>query len=291
MTAQTIEKQEPGVAPLTTLTGELQIPVFKDTTAASIATSTLAANTVIETAAQTAKATLAGDLPMIDQAVDAMGEAEARKFIASLEGDADVDTPTLRNIASKLLAGPLKDSFKASHAQQALSATVKALQAEIATLKNAQTTTSATISETREEQEKLQRFNKLSAACATEKIDLETILLDKDVALILNTRAKDESSALTLSQEITQWMMRGEFAKAADLVKRAVAFAKPEQDPQGKPIAPATSAGAAVAVEQKTYEQELSEITLAYSRSNKTFADGQARAAKLNALKVKHGRT
>lgn len=235
-------------------------------------------------------ATVAASSPLMGDALDAMGEVEFSKFVDTLEGDDEINTPTLQSIAKKMLAGPLKEAFKTKHQSAALEQVVAKLTKEIEDLRNGQKQTTEQLTTAQDAQQREVRFNKLSAECTGLGVDLATALADEKVQDILNNQAKDDSSALVLSQEIAQWMQRGKFDKAAALMKLAVDKATPPDPASSKPVAPAGSAGAPVAPVEKTYEQELAEITHAYSRSQKTFADSQTRAARLDALKKKHGR-
>jgi len=228
--------------------------------------------------------------PLMGDALDAMGEVEFVKFVDSLEGDDDINTSSLQTIAKKMLAGPLKEAFKTKHQSAALEQVVAKLTKEIEDLRNGQKQTTEQMTTAQDAQQREVRFNKLSAECTGLGVDLAAALADEKVQDILNNQAKDDSSALVLSQEIAQWMQRGKFDKAATLMKLAIDKATPPDPASSKPVAPAGSAGAPVAPVEKTYEQELAEITHAYSRSQKTFADSQTRAARLDALKKKHGR-
>ena len=238
----------------------------------------------------TPPAQIAASTPLMGDALDAMGEVEFSKFVDALEGDDEINTSSLQSIAKKMLAGPLKEAFKAKHKNTALEQVVSKLAKEIEDLRSGQKQTTEQLTTAQDEQQREQRFSKLSSECKGLGFDLGTALADTKVQDILNNQGKDDTSALVLSQEISQWMLRGEFKKAAALMRLAVEKATPSDPAASKPLAPDASSGTAVTPVEKTYEQELSEITHAYSRSQKTFADSQARAARMDALKKKHGR-
>lgn len=276
----------PTIPDLPSLTGELNIPSFTAATPATVEKPATPAGDKPTEPITVA----AAKAPVLSEAMEAMSVVEMNNFIDTLEGDDEVNTTTLQTIAKKLLAGPLKEAYRAKHKTAAMEQVVANLVSEIETLRAGQKQTAEQITASQDTQARDMRFGQLKSACKDIQIDMEAALIDPKVVEVLNNQTKDEDSALVLSQEISQFMLRGEYVRAAKLMKVAIDKATPPDPASTKGVAPAAAGGTPVVPEVKSYEQELSEITAAYSRSNKTFADAQTRVSRIDALKKKHGR-
>lgn len=227
------------------------------------------------------------------KAQDILSDAEFSDFVSKLEGDDDLNTDVLKTIATKIGKTTHQAVAKTSRKVDAVSAkmaemqaTIDAMAAREAERVAAETAAKAAAESAKKEDANATQFQKLSTASTAVGVDLEASLADPAIKALLQTGDYGDG-AITNVQAVTSFIAKGNYAKAAEIIKAVVAAAGGKVN---EPVVqPSTTTATGAKAAESTYQDEMAAVMHTYGMSAKTFADQKAKVEAVAALKAKFG--
>ena len=227
------------------------------------------------------------------KAQDLLSDAEFSDFVSQLEGDDDLNTDVLKTIATKIGKTTHQAVAKTSRKVDAVSvkmaemqATIDAMVAREATQQAAADAAKAAAENAKKEDANATQFQKLSMGCSAVGVDLEASLADPAIKAALQNGDYGDG-AITNVQAVTSFIAKGNYAKAAEIIKAVVAAAGGTVN---EPVVqPNTTTTTGTKAPESTYQDEMASLMHTYGMSAKTYADQKVKTEAVTALKAKFG--
>lgn len=220
------------------------------------------------------------------RAQDLLSDAEFNDFVAKLEGDEDLNTDVLKTIATKIGKETHKAVAKTSRKVDDVAAKMAEMQAKIDAMEAREAAQQAAADAAKKEDANATQFQKLSTECSTAGVDLEASLADPAIKALLQTGDYGDG-AITNVQAVTSFIAKGQYAKAAAIIKDVVTKAGGTVN---EPVVqPSTTTATGAKPAESTYQDEMAAVMHSYGLSAKTFTDQKAKVEAVAALKAKYG--
>ncbi len=250
--------------------------------------STTATDPVVTAVTTPSPAPTAPNADVVAEAERLMQDAEFnRSILDGIEGDEDLHTDTLKKIASKVGKKTHAQVMAASKKIADQEAEMTKMREDIAAMRKEREDEKAAQESKAKADSNTTQFQKLSTACSGLDMDLETLLADEANKATLQNGYRDEDAPFTYVQEISAYIAKGKYDKAAEVV--ALAFGKNKPAAVPTTVQPAaTSATSTVSDTGPTYDSELSTLTHTYQRGPKTYKETDAYQKASLALKIKY---